>query len=350
MKSIKIITSIVITLCSIISQAQTASLTSAAIGKLEARNIGPAVTGGRITSIIGVNSDPRIMYIGTAGGGIWKTTNGGSQFKPIFDKHPQSIGDITIDQKNPDVVWCGTGESNMRNSVSIGKGIYKSTDAGDNWVCMGLENTEHISKVIIDPRNSDIIYASAPGHLWNDSPDRGLYKTTDGGKTWNKILFVDDKTGCADIAINPKNPDIIYASMWEFRRKPLAFNSGGKGSGLYKSIDAGKTWKKIQNGLVEGDLGRIAISVSPVNPDNIVIICEAKKTGLYISNNAGENWKAQSADDNVTARPFYFSCIAYDIVDPKRVYRPAFNFSYSISASLNASPSKSITIFAFALS
>jgi photosystem II stability/assembly factor-like uncharacterized protein len=330
MKSIKIITSIVITLCSIISQAQTTSLTSASIGKLEARSIGPAVTGGRITSIIGVNSDPRIMYVGTAGGGIWKTTNGGSQFKPIFDKHPQSIGDITIDQKKPDVVWCGTGESNMRNSVSIGKGIYKSTDAGDNWVCMGLENTEHISKVIIDPRNSDIVYASAPGHLWNDSPDRGLYKTTDGGKTWNKILFVDDKTGCADIAINPKNPDIMYASMWEFRRKPFAFNSGGKGSGLYKSIDAGKTWKKIQNGLVEGDLGRIAIAVSPVNPDNIVIVCEAKKTGLYISSDAGENWKAQSADDNVTARPFYFSCIAYDIVDPKRVYRPAFNFSYSI--------------------
>lgn len=310
-------------------QGQTSTLTSASIGKLEARSIGPAVTGGRITSIIGVNTDPRVMYVGTAGGGIWKTTNGGSQFKPIFDKHPQSIGDITIDQKNPDVVWCGTGESNMRNSVSIGKGIYKSTDAGDNWVCMGLENTEHISKVIVDPRNSDIVYASAPGHLWNDSPDRGLYKTTDGGKTWNKILFVDDKTGCADIAINPKNPDIIYASMWEFRRKPFAFNSGGKGSGLYKSTDAGKTWKKIQNGLLEGDLGRIAIAVSPVNPDNIVIVCEAQKTGLYISSDAGENWKAQSADDNVTARPFYFSCIAYDIVDPKRVYRPAFNFSYS---------------------
>lgn len=310
-------------------QAQNTSLTSASIGKLEARSIGPAVTGGRITSIIGVNSDPRIMYVGTAGGGIWKTTNGGSQFKPIFDKHPQSIGDITIDQKNPDIVWCGTGESNMRNSVSIGKGIYKSTDAGDNWVCMGLENTEHISKVIIDPRNSNVVYASAPGHLWNDSPDRGLYKTIDGGKTWTKILYVDEKTGCADIAINPKNPDIIYASMWEFRRKPFAFNSGGKGSGLYKSIDGGKTWNKIQNGLPEGDLGRIAIAISPVNSDNMVIICESKKTGLFISNNAGDTWKEQSADDNVTARPFYFSCIAFDILDPKRVYRPAFQFSYS---------------------
>ncbi|MEI6312380.1 MAG: glycosyl hydrolase [Bacteroidota bacterium] len=309
--------------------AQNTTLTSASIGKLEARSIGPAVTGGRITSIIGVNSDPRIMYVGTAGGGIWKTTNGGSQFKPIFDKHPQSIGDITIDQKNPDVIWVGTGESNMRNSVSIGKGIYKSTDAGDNWICMGLEKTEHISKVVLDPRNTEVIYVSAPGALWNDSPDRGLYKTTDGGKTWNKILFVDEHTGCADVVINPKNPDIIYASMWEFRRKPYAFNSGGKGSGLYKSIDGGKTWKKIQNGLAEGDLGRIAISVSPVNPDNLVIICEAKKTGLYISTDAGENWKAQSADDNVTARPFYFSCIAFDLLDPKRVYRPAFQFSYS---------------------
>ena len=329
MKTNQITLSVLLLLFCGILKSQNTAITSASLGKLEARSIGPAVTGGRITSIIGVNADPRIIYVGTAGGGIWKTTNGGSQFKPIFDKHPQSIGDITLDQKNPDIVWCGTGESNMRNSVSIGKGIYKSTDAGDNWVCMGLENTEHISKVLIDSRNSNVVYAAAPGHLWNDSPDRGLYKTTDGGKTWTKILFIDDKTGCADIAINPKNPDIIYASMWEFRRKPFAFNSGGKGSGLYKSIDGGKTWSKIQNGLPEGDLGRIAIAISPVNSDNMVIICESKKTGLFISNNAGDTWKEQSADDNVTARPFYFSCIAFDLVDPKRVYRPAFQFSYS---------------------
>jgi photosystem II stability/assembly factor-like uncharacterized protein len=309
--------------------AQNAPLTSAMLGKMEARHIGPAVTGGRITAIDGVNSDPRILYVGTGGGGVWKTTNGGSQFKPVFDKQPQSIGCIAVDQKHPDIVWVGTGESNMRNSVSIGNGIYKTTDAGENWVNMGLPNSEHISKIILHPGNPDIIYASVPGHLWDDSPDRGLYKTIDGGKTWNKMLYVDEKTGCADVVMDPRNPDVLIASMWQFRRKPFAFISGGPGSGLFKSIDGGKTWKKITNGLPETEIGRIALAQSPVSPDNIVAIVESKKAGLYISTDNGESWKSQSADDNVTARPFYFSCVAYDPIDAKKVYRPGFEFSFS---------------------
>lgn len=305
------------------------TLTSAALGKMEARHIGPAVTGGRITAIDGVNDDPRILYVGTGGGGVWKTTNGGSQFKPVFDKQAQSIGAICINQKTPDVVWVGTGESNMRNSVSIGNGIYKTTDGGENWISMGLENSEHISKILIHPKDPNTLYVSVPGHLWNDSPDRGLYKTTDGGKSWQKILYVDEKTGCADVVIDPSNPDILIASMWEFRRKPFAFVSGGKGSGLFKSSDGGKTWKKITEGLPDGEIGRIALAQSPTAPDNLVAIVEAKKAGLYISGDKGESWKAQSADDNVTARPFYFSCVAFDPIDAKRVYRPAFNFAFS---------------------
>ncbi len=304
-------------------------LTSAALGKLEARHIGPAVTGGRITAIDGVNADPRILYIGTAGGGVWKTTNGGAEFKPLFDKHCQSIGAVTIDQTNPDVVWVGTGESNMRNTVSIGNGIYKTTDGGENWVFMGLPNSEHISKIIISPNAPNTVYVAVPGKLWSNSPDRGLYKTTDGGKNWEKILFANDSTGCADFALNPKNPDIMYATLWQFRRKPYAFNSGGPACSVMKSTDGGKTWRKIQKGISADTIGRAAITVSPSSPDNMVAIIESKKTSLYISADGGESWKEQSADDNVCARPFYFSTIVVDPFDAKRVYRPAFEFSYS---------------------
>jgi photosystem II stability/assembly factor-like uncharacterized protein len=305
------------------------NLTSAALGKLEARHIGPAVTGGRITSIDGFNADPRIMYIGTAGGGVWKTTTGGAQFQSVFDKYCQSIGSVAVDQTNSDVVWVGTGESNMRNTVSIGNGIYKTTDGGDNWVFMGLPNSEHISKVLIHPKDPNTVFVAVPGKLWSNSPDRGLYKTTDGGKTWNKIVYVNDSTGCADFVLDPKNPDVMYASFWQVRRKPYAFSSGGPGSAVMKSTDGGKTWKKLQNGLPAGDIGRAAIAISPSAPENLVMIVESKRTTLLLSNDAGETWKEQSADDNICARPFYFSTVVIDPENPKRIYRPAFRFSYS---------------------
>lgn len=304
-------------------------LTSAALGKLEARHIGPAITGGRITSIDGFNHDPRIIYVGTAGGGVWKTTSGGAQFHSVFDKYCQSIGAVAIDQTNPDVVWVGTGESNMRNTVSIGNGIYKTTDGGDNWVFMGLPNSEHISKIVIHPNDPNTIFVAVPGKLWSNSSDRGLYKTTDGGKTWDKIVCVNDSTGCADFALDPKNPNTMYATFWQFRRKPYAFSSGGPGSSVMKSTDGGKTWKKIQKGLPEGDLGRAAIALAPSAPENLVMIVESKRTTLLLSSDGGENWKEQSADDNICARPFYFSTIQVDPENPKRIYRPAFQFSYS---------------------
>lgn len=296
---------------------------------MEARHIGPAVMGGRITAIEGVNSDPRILYVGAAGGGLWKSMTGGTVFKPIFDKYCQSIGAIAIDQAHPDTIWVGTGESNMRNSVSVGNGLYRSTDGGDNWTKVGLDSSEHISKIVIDPSNSNNVYVAVPGHLWNDNKERGLFKTTDGGKTWTKILYVDEKTGCADVMVDPKNPQIVYASMWQFRRTPYSFSSGGKGSGLFKSTDGGKTWKKIQKGLAEGELGRICLALAPSDPKNLFAIVEAKATGLYLSNDGGETWTPQSSNTNVTARPFYFSVIAVDPVNPKRVYRPAFSFSMS---------------------
>ncbi len=310
------------------AQSQT-KVNSYTFGALEARWLGPGTMSGRITAIEGVNADSKTLYVGSAGGGVWKSTNAGASFKPIFDKYCMSIGSIAVDQANPATVFVGTGESNMRNTVSIGDGLYKSTDAGDNWVKVGLDSTEHIAKILIDPKNPNNIYAAAPGPLWSDSKHRGLYKSTDGGDTWSKIFYINEKTGCADVAIDPTNPMIVYATTWEFRRFPYAFNSGGKGSGMWKSTDGGHTWRELTNGLPTKPFGRIALTLAPSDPKNMIAIVESKETGLYISADGGETWKSQSATMNVISRPFYFSCLVIDPKDPKRVYRPGFGFSYS---------------------
>lgn len=309
--------------------AQT-TVNSAMFGMMEARQLGPGTMSGRITAIEGVNNDDgKTIYVGTAGGGIWKSTNAGASYKSIFDKYCQSIGAIAIDQSKPTTIYVGTGESNMRNSVSIGIGMFKSTDAGANWKAIGLDSTEHISKIVIDPTNSNTVYVAVPGPLWSDSKHRGLYKSTNGGETWEKILYINEKTGCADLLMDPTNPNVLFASTWEFRRQPYSFNSGGKGSGLFKSTDGGKTWKEITNGLPPKPFGRIAMALAPSEPKKMLAIVESSKTGLYISNDGGETWKNQSATMNVTARPFYFSTIVFDPKDSKRVYRPAFSFAYS---------------------
>ncbi|MBK9658889.1 MAG: glycosyl hydrolase [Chitinophagaceae bacterium] len=324
----KIFLSILFIISATVSYSQ-ATVNSSTFGMMEARWLGPGTMSGRITAIEGVAQDGKTIYVGTAGGGIWKTTNAGASFKPIFDKYCQSIGAIAIDPKNPKIIYAATGESNMRNSVSIGDGIYKSTDAGENWTKLGLEKTEHIAKLVINPTNTNTIYAAVPGPLWSSSKERGLYKSTDGGKSFEKILFISEDAGCADVAVDPQHPDTVYASTWEFRRKPYAFNSGGNGSGFWKSTDGGKTWKEIKNGLPAKPFGRIAFTVAPSAPQNLVAIVEANETGLYISADGGENWKKQSATFNVVSRPFYFSTIVIDPKDPKRVYRPALSFSYS---------------------
>jgi photosystem II stability/assembly factor-like uncharacterized protein len=307
----------------------TVKLDSNSFGAIEARHIGPGTTSGRIAAIDGVASDPRILYVGSAGGGVWKSINAGTTFRPVFDKYTQSIGAVTIDQAHPDTVWVGTGETWTRNSTSVGTGVYKTTDAGDTWKLMGLEDSERIARIVVDPKNSDVVYVAATGHLWNGNEQRGVYKTTDGGKTWQRALFVDKDTGCSDVAVDPQETNVVYAGMWQFRRKPYFFTSGGPGSGLYKSTDAGKTWKKQTKGLPEGELGRIALAVAPTRPNLVYAIVEAKKTGLYRSEDLGETWTKTSSSPSVTGRPFYFARILVDPKDYNRLYKPDFNVGVS---------------------
>lgn len=304
---------------------------STLFGALRARHIGPATTSGRITAIDCINERPEVMFIGTASGGVWKSNSAGAEFRPVFDDHTQSIGALAIDQSKPDIIWVGTGETNVRNSVSVGDGIYKSTDGGITWKHLGLKNTERIADIIIHPTNSDIAYVAALGHLWNANEDRGVYKTTDGGKTWSKILYVDENTGAADLSIDPRNPDVLYAAMWGFRRYPDFFDSGlGGKSGLYKSTDGGQTWNTIHKGLPQETLGRMAVAAAPSNGDVVYLTVECKsqdKKGLYLSTDAGANWEKVSNDNSTTIRPFYFS---HMVVDPKNdsiLYKVGLNLA-----------------------
>ena len=287
-------------------------------GDLRARHIGPAVMSGRINDMENHPTDAKIIYAGAAGGGVWKSNDAGTTFNPIFDEYCQSIGAIEIDPNDPDnTIYVGTGETWPRNSVSVGDGLYKSNDGGNNWEKIGFEKSERIANIIVNPNNSKEIIVGVLGALWSDSEERGVYKTTDGGVTWEKILYVNQSTGCADLAINPKDPNIIYASMWEFRRTGWSFNSGGNNSALYKSIDGGENWEKIHNGFPEGKLGRLAIAVANSNPEVVYTVIEAEKDekkGLYKSTDAGDNWKQMNNDFGITVRPFYFSRI---VVDPK---------------------------------
>jgi len=287
-------------------------------GDLTARHIGPALMSGRINDMEAHPTNPRIIYAGTAGGGVWKSNNGGTTFNPIFDDYCQSIGAVTVDPNNPDnVIWVGTGETWTRNSVSIGDGLYRSEDGGANWKKIGFEKSERIANIIVNPNNSNEVYIAVLGALWGDSEERGVYKTTDGGRTWNKLLYIDARTGCADLAMDPNNPEVLYASMWEFRRTGWSFDSGGDNSALYKSTDGGSTWNKIHNGFPEGKLGRLAIAIAPSNNNVLYTVIEAEKDerkGLYRSDDAGASWKQLNNDFGITVRPFYFSRI---VVDPK---------------------------------
>jgi photosystem II stability/assembly factor-like uncharacterized protein len=298
-------------------------------GDIQARQIGPATMSGRISALDAVDRNPAILYVGAASGGLWKSKNYGTTFKPVFDKFNQSIGSIAIDQQHPDTIWVGTGEVWVRNSVSVGDGIYRSGNGGETWTRMGLEKTERIGKIVINPKNPDIVFAAALGNLWSPGTDRGLYRTSDGGKSWEKVLYVDENTGCSDVAMNWKDPDIMYAGMWEFRRTPWSFSSGGKGSGLYRSTDGGKTWSKITRDMPEGMLGRITVSVSPVKPELVYALVESEKTGLYRSADKGNSWTKICGSESVNDRPFYFSFLAPDPLDTNIVYKPGFTLNKS---------------------
>ena len=287
-------------------------------GDLSARQIGPAVMSGRISDMENHPTNPMIIYAGSAGGGVWKSNDAGTTFYPIFDDHAQSIGAVELDPNDPDnTIYVGTGEPWPRNSVSIGDGLYKSNDGGNNWKKIGLENSERIANIIVNPKNSNEIFVAVLGALWSDSNERGVYKSSDGGVTWENILYLNNSTGCADLAMDPSNPKILYASMWEFRRTAWSFNSGGDNSALYKSTDGGENWNKIHNGFPRGKLGRLAIGVSKSNPNTLYTVIESEKNedkGLYKSINGGENWEQKNNDFGITVRPFYFSRI---VVDPK---------------------------------
>ncbi len=288
---------------------------------LEFREIGPAVMGGRIDDFAVVESNPKIVYVGTASGGVWKTTNNGTTWEPVFDKEGVStIGDITIAPSDPAVVWVGTGEPNNRQSSSWGDGIYKSLDAGKTWQKMGLAATHHIGRIVIHPRNPEVVYAAAIGHLWGPNPERGVYKTMDGGKTWNQVLKINDDTGVSDIAMDPESPDTLYAAAYERRRTPFGFNGGGPDSAIYKTVDGGATWKKLAKGLPYengGDTGRIGLEVYRKDPNIVYAIVQHEKGGTYRSEDKGETWK-KMGDTN--PRPSYYSQIRVDPNNDLRIW------------------------------
>ncbi len=310
--------------------------------KLHFRSIGPATMSGRIADVAVYEANPAVYYVGTAHGGVWKTTSNGALWTPLLqDQGLMSIGDVTISQTNPDLVWVGTGESNNRQSTSWGEGVYKSTDGGKTFTHMGLRSSKHINEILIDPANNDIVYVAATGALWGPGGERGIYKSTDGGRSWRQVLKGDDDTGANDLVMSAKDPRVLYASMYQRRRTNCCMNGGGPGSALHKSVDGGETWTKVGGGFPTGDLGRIAVDVAKSDPNKLYALVEAPPrggapaapavggggggnqapdssgTGVWRSDDAGATWRKVN---NVNPRPMYFSKLLIDPVDPERVY------------------------------
>ena len=295
-----------------------APLAPSAYAALQFRYIGPA--GNRTSAVAGVPANPLVYYAGAASGGIFKTTDGGARWTPVFDDQPiSSIGALAVAPSDPNIVWAGTGEAFIRSNISIGNGIYKSTDAGKTWTHMGLDRTGRIARVVIDPRNPDVVFAAAMGHSYGPQPDRGVFRTTDGGRTWQKVLFVDDNTGCSDIAMDPTNPRVLFAGMWQLEIKTWGRSSGGPGSGLHMSRDGGSTWQKLTgHGLPEGPVGKIALAIAPSNANRIYALIEtadgvsfdgkpAERGELWRSDDGGTNWKVVSYDRSLAGRTHYYS-------------------------------------------
>jgi photosystem II stability/assembly factor-like uncharacterized protein len=318
---------------------------SATISGLAARNIGSAAMSGRIAAVTAIDQNGRLtVYAGAASGGIWKSVDGGGSFRPVFDEeNVQSIGALAIDPSHPSIVWAGTGESWVRNSVSIGDGIYRSTDGGEHWTNMGLKNSEHIAKILVDPKDGNTVYACAAGALWSDSEERGVYKTTDGGKSWRKVLGGQNpSSGCAMLATNAAQTDVIYAAMWDFRRQAWTFRSGGVGSGLFKSSDRGEHWTEMApdnaKGMPEKPYGRIAIAVAPSKPETVYAMIESKKSALFRSDDGGSNWTKLDASQYMVWRPFYFANLIVDPKDENKVFKVDFSLLLSTNGGKSFSP------------
>ena len=315
--------------------ADQAPFNSSTISGLGARNIGSATMSGRVSAVAATRepSGKMTLFVGAASGGVWKSEDGGTRFKPVFDEQPvQSIGAIALDPKNSKNVWVGSGESWTRNSVSIGNGIYKSTDGGETWNYAGLPDSERVAKILVSPASSDTVFAAVPGALWSDSPDRGLYKTSDGGKTWNVILKgANASTGCSAIALDPTDPNKMFAAMWDFRRKGWTFRSGGdgpeqaSGSGLFRTEDGGATWKEItpenSKGFPKKPYGRLAVAIAPSNAKRVYCFVESTDSALFVSDDGGATWDKRDKSNWMVWRPFYFANLIVDPKNPDRVFK-----------------------------
>ncbi len=336
MRSLKLILPAALFLCAIVSRSEEAPYSSASISGLGARNIGSATMSGRISALAATRepSGKITVFVGAASGGVWKSDDSGTRYRPVFDEQPvQSIGSIALDPKNSKNVWVGTGESWTRNSVSIGNGVYKSRDGGETWTHAGLENSERVAKIVVSPKNSDTIYAAVPGPLWSDSADRGLYKTEDGGKTWKQILKgANLSTGCTSIAIDPANPDVMLACMWDFRRKGWEYRSGGENptapsaSGLFRSADGGNTWTEItpeaNKGFPKKPYGRLAVAIAPSNAKRVYAFVESPESALFVSDDGGMTWEKRDKSNWMVWRPFYFANLVVDPKNPDRLFKP----------------------------
>jgi photosystem II stability/assembly factor-like uncharacterized protein len=335
MCSLKFILPVALFFCATVSQAEETAYSSASISGLGARNIGSATMSGRISALAAAKepSGKITVFAGAASGGVWKSDDGGTRYRPVFDEQPvQSIGAIALDPKNSKNVWVGTGESWTRNSVSIGNGLYKSTDAGETWTHVGLDKSERVARIVVSPKNSDTVYAAVPGPLWSDSADRGLYKTTDGGKTWTQILKGPNlSTGCTDMAIDPTNPDVMLACMWDFRRKGWEYRSGGESptapsaSGLFRSTDGGNTWTEItpetNKGFPKKPYGRLAVAIAPSNAKRVYCFVESPDSALFVSDDGGMTWDKRDKSNWMVWRPFYFANLIVDPKNPDRVFK-----------------------------
>src|SRR5436309_8292557 len=315
--------------------ADDAPYNSATISGLGARNIGSATMSGRISALAGVKeaSGKITPFVGAASGGIWKSDDGGTRFRPVFDEQAvQSIGAIAIDPKNSKNIWVGSGESWTRNSVSIGDGIYKSSDGGETWTNAGLPKSERIAQIVVSPKNSDTVFASVPGALWSDSPDRGLYRTTDGGKNWELALKGSNlSTGCSIVVVDPNDSNVMFAALWDFRRKGWTFRSGGdglnapSGSGLFRSNDGGNTWNEItaenSKGFPKKPYGRIAVAIAPSNSKRVYAFVESTDSALFLSDDGGSTWDKRDKSQWMVWRPFYFAKLIVDPKNPDRVFK-----------------------------
>jgi photosystem II stability/assembly factor-like uncharacterized protein len=306
--------------------ARAAEIDPALLAGMKARSIGPAGMSGRVAAIAVAPDDRNVIYVGAATGGVWKSTNGGMHWKPVFDDQDvHAIGAVAVSPVNSSVVWVGTGEGNPRNSASVGRGVYRSRDAGRTWEHVGLAESERVHRILLHPRDPDVAYVAVLGRAWGENPERGVFRTRDGGRSWHKVLYVDQRTGAADLVMDPTNPDKLFAAMWEYRRWPWSFKSGGAGSGLHMSLDGGDTWRQatVKDGLPEGELGRIGVAIAASEPRIVYALVEAKKSALVRSTDGGYTWKKVNEAIDVSDRPFYYADLRVDPERPDRLYRMA---------------------------